>query len=368
MHGAYSGDSGSSKWHTGERQSPSEETKNNVKETLDVKKPCSAVIGPPDKYERPMWLCHCRPRVYRDGASLRRHDASGVSNNPAIVDEHLAVASSAPCLSDQSSGLHHKLSKAEKRKLRFEQKLAGHRLRRKKRKEDRRERKEETKPPRSSLPPGEGCLSKRDRRQLVEARCKEALASGQRVCVDLSMEHLMSNKEKSRLAQQLGRLYGANRGAEKPLHVYFVGLDENGFLYEECVRKHQGFRQYLVDMTSKQAHELFPLEDIVYLTPDSSCVLQSVESHKVYVIGGLVDETVQKNVTHQKAEKLKMSTARLPIEEYLVKCQQGTHKKILSVNQVFQILLSYTMSHDWTEALSSGVPARTGFVLNKMKL
>jgi len=65
MHGAYSGDSGSSKWHTGERQSPSEETKNNVKETLDVKKPCSAVIGPPDKYERPMWLCHCRPRVYR---------------------------------------------------------------------------------------------------------------------------------------------------------------------------------------------------------------------------------------------------------------------------------------------------------------
>ena len=66
MHGADSGDSGSSKWHTGEPQSPSEETKNNVKETLeDVKKPCSAVIGPPDKYERPMWLCHCRPRVYR---------------------------------------------------------------------------------------------------------------------------------------------------------------------------------------------------------------------------------------------------------------------------------------------------------------
>jgi len=45
-----------------------------------------------------------------------------------------------------------------------------------------------------AVPPGEGCLSKRDRRQLVDARCREALASGQRVCVDLSMEHLMSNK------------------------------------------------------------------------------------------------------------------------------------------------------------------------------
>ena len=47
-------------------------------------------------------------------------------------------------------------------------------------------------------------------------------------------------------------------------------------------------------MTSKQSHELFPLEDIVYLTPDSSDVLRSVEADKVYVIGGLVDETVQK--------------------------------------------------------------------------
>ncbi|KAI0211530.1 tRNA-dihydrouridine(16/17) synthase [NAD(P)(+)]-like [Lamellibrachia satsuma] len=350
-------DSGSSKWLIDELQSSSGKTTSSVTEALEeVSAPRATVTGPLDRYRRPMWLCHCRPTVYRDGVSLGRHDMSEVSDSPDTV--HLDTPNSTTCLNDQ----HHKLSKTEKRKLRFEHKLAGHRLRRKQRKEERRGRK--TKASGESLPPsGEECLSKRDQRQLVDARCREALVSGQRVCVDLSMEQLMTSKEKSRLAQQLGRLYGANRGADKPLHVYFVGLDENGFLYEECVRKHQGFRQYMVDMTSKQSHELFPLEDIVYLTPDSSDVLRSVEADKVYVIGGLVDETVQKNVTKEKAQELKINTARLPIEEFLVKSPQGTYKKVLSVNQVFQILLSYTMSHDWAVALSAGVPARTGFVV-----
>ena len=45
------------------------------------------------------------------------------------------------------------------------------------------------------MPPGgEAHLSKLDRRRLVDARCREALVSGQRVCVDLSMEHLMTDK------------------------------------------------------------------------------------------------------------------------------------------------------------------------------
>ena len=45
------------------------------------------------------------------------------------------------------------------------------------------------------MPPrGEEHLSKLDRRRLVDKKCREALVSGQRVCVDLSMEHLMSDK------------------------------------------------------------------------------------------------------------------------------------------------------------------------------
>ena len=38
----------------------------------------------------------------------------------------------------------------------------------------------------------------------------------------------------------------------------------------------------------------FKPDEIVYLSPDSDQVLQSVDADKVYVLGGLVDEHIQK--------------------------------------------------------------------------
>ena len=40
--------------------------------------------------------------------------------------------------------------------------------------------------------------------------------------------------------------------------------------------------------------ELFKPDEIVYLSPDSDKVLQSVDADKVYILGGLVDEHIQK--------------------------------------------------------------------------
>lgn len=47
-------------------------------------------------------------------------------------------------------------------------------------------------------------------------------------------------------------------------------------------------------MTEKSPEELFQLEDLVYLSPDSENVLTSLDFNKVYVIGGIVDGTVKK--------------------------------------------------------------------------
>jgi hypothetical protein len=65
-----------------------------------------------------------------------------------------------------------------------------------------------------------------------------------------------------------------------------------------------------------------------------------------YILGGgLVDETVTKKVTLSKCEELKLVTRSLPIEKYMVRKQQHlpdeqkpTYNKILTINQVFDIL------------------------------
>ena len=39
---------------------------------------------------------------------------------------------------------------------------------------------------------------------------------------------------------------------------------------------------------------MFKTDEIIYLSPDSDSVLKSVDSDKVYILGGLVDEHIQK--------------------------------------------------------------------------
>ncbi|XP_005605691.1 tRNA methyltransferase 10 homolog B isoform X3 [Equus przewalskii] len=156
--------------------------------------------------------------------------------------------------------------------------------------------------------------SKRFLRSLTKERLLEAKHSGPRLCIDLSMSHHMSKK---------------------------------------------------LDITEEDCFTLFPLETLVYLTPDSEHALEDVDLNKVYILGGLVDESVQKKVTFQKAREHSVKTARLPIQEYMVRCQNGKnyHSEILAINQVFDILSTYSETQSWPEALKKGVSSRKGYVL-----
>ncbi|XP_037020010.2 tRNA methyltransferase 10 homolog B isoform X2 [Artibeus jamaicensis] len=207
--------------------------------------------------------------------------------------------------------------------------------------------------------------SKRFLRSLTKEKLLEARHSGPRLCIDLSMTHHMSKKELSRLAGQIRRLYGSNKKASRPFWICLTGFGTDSPLYEECLRMNDGFSSYLLDVTEEDCFSLFPLEALVYLTPDSECALEDVDLNKVYILGGLVDESIQKKVTFQKAQEHSVKTARLPIQEYMVRRQNGKnyHSEILTINQVFDILSTYFETQNWPEALKRGVSSRRGYVL-----
>ncbi|XP_075707687.1 tRNA methyltransferase 10 homolog B [Rhinoderma darwinii] len=209
--------------------------------------------------------------------------------------------------------------------------------------------------------------SKKFLKALTKERLLEAKDSGARLCLDLSMTDHMSKKEISRLAAQIRRLYGSNKKAAKPFWLYLTGFVEDSLLHDECVRMNDGFVHYLVESTQDTFLDVFPLETIIYLTPDSDCVLEDIDPTKVYVLGGLVDESVQKKVTYQKAKDNGLLTARLPIQEYMVKKDnvKNFHSEILAINQVFDILRTYCETRSWPEALKAGVSPGKGFVLRE---
>ncbi|XP_019713885.1 tRNA methyltransferase 10 homolog B isoform X3 [Hippocampus comes] len=208
-------------------------------------------------------------------------------------------------------------------------------------------------------------LSKRAVKAATRERLAEARVSGLKVCVDLSMSHRMSDKETSRLAAQLRRLYGSNRRASKPFRLFLTSLREDSRLLAECVRMNDGFLNYSLERTEQSCLDIFPAESVVYLSPDAQEALERVDGDTVYVLGGLVDESVQKALSLSRAEELGVRAARLPIDEHMRKTPNGKnfHSKILAVNQVFDIMLAAYDTGSWTLALDKCFPRSKGYAV-----
>lgn len=204
-----------------------------------------------------------------------------------------------------------------------------------------------------------------DEKLLLAEKLKTAMNSEStpKVVIDCQYDKEMTYKEKTRLAQQLRRAYSSNKSCSQPLHLIFTNLSKSSEFFGICCKQNDGFANYIVDMREDKVIDVFPVEEIVYLSPDSSNVLKEFEQDKVYVIGGLVDETTNKDISLKFSENHKISSARLPIDEhFLPQKDKGTLKKVLTVNQVFDIILEWHRSKDWIKAISVGLPERTGFV------
>nr|XP_022321342.1 tRNA methyltransferase 10 homolog B-like [Crassostrea virginica] len=255
-------------------------------------------------------------------------------------------------------------------KKRLKQELATQRkkeMRKEKKQLQKQKLKEKAKEEKSKITSEEGVVlpTRKEMREEMKSKLETAMMCGQRICVDLSMENTMTTKERSKLAQQLCRLYGVNKKADVPAHVYFAGFDKNGELYQECIRKIDGFEKYQVEMTAAPVSELFDVKDVIYLTPDAEDMLEELDKDKVYIIGGIVDESIIKNLSKQKADAFNIPTARLPIDRYMKKKDQIHFSQVLAINQVFEILVTYLSSNDWRAALSRGVPERKGYIMKE---
>ena len=205
--------------------------------------------------------------------------------------------------------------------------------------------------------------SKRTIKENEKANLKRGLESGVKIAIDLQYGNLMNDKELVHLASQIRRLYGENKKAVHPAHIHIVGLDSR--CEKVLVDKNDGFENYILTKTEKSLTEFFPEDEtrsrLIYLSPDAERSLEKVEKDKIYVIGGLVDDSVKKKATFDFAGENKISAFKLPISEYCDREEGGSFKQILTINQVFGILLKYLETSDWKEAFEAELPKRIGF-------
>ncbi|KAF9317580.1 tRNA (guanine(9)-N(1))-methyltransferase [Podila horticola] len=96
------------------------------------------------------------------------------------------------------------------------------------------------------------------------------------------------------------------------------------------------------------------VKKIVYLSADSPNTITHLDPGTSYILGGIVDKNRFPRLCQDKAEKLGLETAQLPIGDYI----QMSSRRILTVNQVFEILLQFIECNDWKEAFLKVIPQR----------
>lgn len=182
------------------------------------------------------------------------------------------------------------------------------------------------------------------------------------ICIDLSFDELMIDKDMAKTIKQVLRIYTVNRRAKAPLQLHlssFKGRSEKEF------NRHHGFEHWDINFHSDDYINVFPKENLVYLSSESENVLNVLEENKVYIIGGLVDHNSHKGICYNKAVEQGISHAKLPLEEYFWMRQ----RKVLTINHVFEILLFVSEGSSFKEAFEKVLPQRIDKVAtNKAEL
>lgn len=194
---------------------------------------------------------------------------------------------------------------------------------------------------------------RRSEKHRMEVECFEARIRSRNtwIVIDCDERYMdqMSEQELTSLCQQVCFCYSLNRKSVNPVSILVTGITE---LMKAQLSKMSGMDKwagiYLTDMALPVALKALMIDssECQYLSADADAVLDEARSEgrrradsgslepRVLIIGGMVDRNRFTLASLSRAEMLGIPPKRLP-EGSIVR-----GKKVLTVNQVFEILLS----------------------------
>ncbi|CAL8243598.1 unnamed protein product [Lota lota] len=187
-------------------------------------------------------------------------------------------------------------------------------------------------------------------------RGAQAMRFGQPLVFDMSYEAHMSPQELANSVSQMLEVESCNRRAHDPFHLHFCNLQPDGGYRQQLVKRYgaDAWDRLLITETPRRHVDVFPRERLVYLTADSPNILRTFDPSKVYVVGAMVDRSIQSGLSFANAKRLQLATARLPLDQFL-RWEIGA--KTLTLDQMIRILLAIKDTGSWEQALAF-VPKR----------
>jgi Trm5-related predicted tRNA methylase len=122
-------------------------------------------------------------------------------------------------------------------------------------------------------------LEKKRRDDAREDRLKIAWNNGLNVCIDVSYENDHNDKELKSLWKQISLSYGVMRKSEHPLRLHITSLISESNTHMGL--KSQGLDSWLIHQHFEKVWELFPISDIIVLSPDAEEAIEHFDMDKV---------------------------------------------------------------------------------------
>lgn len=184
-----------------------------------------------------------------------------------------------------------------------------------------------------------------------------AMQYGPKIIIDCSYDSFMTPQEASNAAKQFMLCFAENRADDDPFDMHFCNVDMETHSMKTL---HKFIPKMLepafpVNVHSGNVTEVFPKEQLVYLTPHCRTDLQEYNPDDIYIIGGMVDKKNNEPLSLAKAKRQGLRMARFPLDRYL-QWKSGSGKS-LTLNQTVRIMLDLKRTGNWRAALNV-VPKR----------
>jgi len=187
-------------------------------------------------------------------------------------------------------------------------------------------------------------------------RLRQAIQFGIKLVLDCSYDQHMSTWEGRATAKQLMFSFSENRKHKDPFDLHICNANFNSDTMKHFERYIQNMQHTTFPLNlHEECHtDLFPKEQLVYLTPHCRDVLTDFDHNSIYIIGAIVDKSGQPPLSLAKAKQQGIRMAKLPLDKYL---GWGAGGKSLTLDQMTKIMLDLKDGRNWDIALRH-VPKR----------
>lgn len=182
-------------------------------------------------------------------------------------------------------------------------------------------------------------------------RLIRAMQFGQKLVLDCGYDSYMNKLEAQNCGKQMLLMFSENREHDNPFDLHFCNVNKESMSIKKLAKNIPTLYDpdFPLNLTEKSYLDLFPKENLIYLTPHCREVMKEFDHDAIYIIGAMIDKTNNEPLSLAKAKREGLKMVKLPLDEYLLWGASGS--KSLTLNQMISILLDIRETNDWNKSL-----------------